>query len=85
MAEYPLAGKVALVTGAARGIGYETARALIARGASVVVSDLDETASVQAASRSTGRAHSASLRMCASAATSSRLSRAPWSTSAGST
>src|SRR5258705_7168843 len=38
---YPLPGKVALVTGAARGIGYETARILHARGASVVLVDLD--------------------------------------------
>ena len=39
---YDLAGKVALVTGSARGIGFATARALIARGASVVLVDLDE-------------------------------------------
>jgi len=44
MARYELAGKVALVTGAARGIGFATARALIARGASVTVVDLDEEA-----------------------------------------
>jgi len=47
---YELNGKVALVTGAARGIGLETARALIGRGASVVVVDLDEGAAVRAAS-----------------------------------
>jgi NAD(P)-dependent dehydrogenase (short-subunit alcohol dehydrogenase family) len=51
MAEYPLAGKVALVTGAARGIGFETARALISRGASVVLADLDAGASEHAASQ----------------------------------
>ncbi len=39
-----------LVTGAARGIGLETARALIGRGASVVVVDLDEGAATRAAS-----------------------------------
>jgi NAD(P)-dependent dehydrogenase (short-subunit alcohol dehydrogenase family) len=38
---YPLPGKVALVTGAARGIGFETARLLHARAASVAVLDLD--------------------------------------------
>ena len=41
MATYDLTGKVALVTGGARGIGFATSRALIARGASVVVVDLD--------------------------------------------
>jgi NAD(P)-dependent dehydrogenase (short-subunit alcohol dehydrogenase family) len=38
---YSLAGKVALVTGAARGIGLETARQLTRRGASVAMLDLD--------------------------------------------
>ena len=44
-----MAGKVALVTGAARGIGFETARLLHARGASVVVVDLDPAAAEKAA------------------------------------
>jgi NAD(P)-dependent dehydrogenase (short-subunit alcohol dehydrogenase family) len=39
--DFPLPGKIALVTGAARGIGFETARVLHARGASVAVVDLD--------------------------------------------
>ncbi len=51
MPRYELNGKVALVTGAARGIGFETARALIARGASVTVVDLDEEAASRAAAQ----------------------------------
>jgi NAD(P)-dependent dehydrogenase (short-subunit alcohol dehydrogenase family) len=47
---YELNGKVALVTGAARGIGLATARALVGRGASVVVVDLDQGAATRAAS-----------------------------------
>lgn len=39
-----LAGKTALVTGAARGIGAASARAFQAEGASVIVTDIDETA-----------------------------------------
>lgn len=38
---YSPSGKVALVTGAARGIGFETARQLHAKGASVAVLDLN--------------------------------------------
>lgn len=41
MAHYDLSGKVAFVTGAARGIGFATAKALHARGASVALLDLD--------------------------------------------
>jgi NAD(P)-dependent dehydrogenase (short-subunit alcohol dehydrogenase family) len=51
VARYQLNGKVALVTGAARGIGFETARALISRGASVVVVDLEASAAENAAAQ----------------------------------
>ena len=51
MSAYPLSGRVALVTGAARGIGLETARALHARGASVGLVDLDPAATRSAAER----------------------------------
>lgn len=46
--EFSLPGKVALVTGAARGIGFETARVLHARGASVAIVDLDPQATEDA-------------------------------------
>src|SRR5258708_38427031 len=49
VASYDLRGRVALVTGAARGIGFATARALVGRGASVVIVDLDASAVERAA------------------------------------
>jgi NAD(P)-dependent dehydrogenase (short-subunit alcohol dehydrogenase family) len=48
---YSVQGKVALVTGAQRGIGWETARLLHARGASVALVDLDEAEARAAAER----------------------------------
>lgn len=49
MSALPLPGRIALVTGAARGIGLATARTLHDRGASVVMLDLDPAAASEAA------------------------------------
>jgi NAD(P)-dependent dehydrogenase (short-subunit alcohol dehydrogenase family) len=54
-------GRVAVVTGASAGIGFETARVLAARGAHVVLACRDEARAEQAADRITGRVPDASL------------------------
>ena len=53
MPAYSLSGKVALVTGGARGIGFATAQQLVARGAHVLIVDLHEPA-VEAAALQLG-------------------------------
>jgi NAD(P)-dependent dehydrogenase (short-subunit alcohol dehydrogenase family) len=53
---FDLAGKVAIVTGGARGIGFGTAQALAKRGAVLVIVDLDNRAAESAAERLPGRA-----------------------------
>jgi 3-oxoacyl-[acyl-carrier protein] reductase len=59
MAKTVLAGRVAVITGAARGIGLAVAELAASRGASIAIWDMDEAASEVAAAR-LGQAHKVS-------------------------
>ncbi|AWD21411.1 L-iditol 2-dehydrogenase [Fuscovulum blasticum] len=56
-----LAGKAALITGAARGIGLEFARAYLAEGATVTLADINIDAARQAAQALGPQAHAVAL------------------------
>lgn len=55
MKEIPLNDAVVAITGGARGIGFETAKAFAAKGARVFIGDLDEDASQKAAAEFGGQ------------------------------
>jgi NAD(P)-dependent dehydrogenase (short-subunit alcohol dehydrogenase family) len=53
---FDVRGKVALITGGARGIGFGTAKALARRGATLIIVDLDQAACDEAAAQLGGEA-----------------------------
>jgi NAD(P)-dependent dehydrogenase (short-subunit alcohol dehydrogenase family) len=59
--KFRLDGKVAVVTGAARGIGFATAEALAEAGALVVIADMDGAGAAKAAATLGGKADSIAL------------------------
>ncbi|MEV1065929.1 3-oxoacyl-ACP reductase FabG [Streptomyces sp. NPDC050263] len=59
-----LDGRNAVITGAARGIGYEIAAVLGGEGARVVIGDVDEDAAAEAAARLTGNGTPATSLHC---------------------
>ncbi len=61
MIDLGLVGKTAVVTGAAGGLGYAFAEALIGAGARVVVADIDASAAEAAARRLAARGEAASI------------------------
>jgi NAD(P)-dependent dehydrogenase (short-subunit alcohol dehydrogenase family) len=60
MPRYELRGRVALVTGGARGIGFATAQSLLNRGAAVLITDVDRDA-VERATRQLGGTNASGL------------------------
>ena len=67
LSAFRLDGRVAAITGGARGIGYETARLFVAAGAKVVLLDLDGDAAAKAAAQLGQQASSAQLDVSAEA------------------